>query len=50
MEINKGPDMGAKGDRDKKIKLTVQEDIYQLLGLIKTGRKNGFNEIWKRYY
>jgi hypothetical protein len=50
MEINKGPDMGAKDKRDKKIKLTVQEDIYQLLGLINTGRKNGFKQIWKRYY
>ena len=31
MEINKGPDMGAKDKRDHAIKLKVQEDIFKLI-------------------
>lgn len=50
MEINKGPDMGAKDARDRKVKFTVQEDIFNLLGLIKTGRKNKFKKIWTKYH
>jgi len=31
MEINKGPDLDAKDERDKKIKLEVQEDIFKII-------------------
>ena len=31
MEINKGPDMDAKDERDKKVKLKVQEDIFKIV-------------------
>ena len=50
IEINKGPDMGAKDERDKKVKFAVQEDIFDLLGLIKTGRINNFKKIWTKYH
>lgn len=31
MEINKGPDLGAKDERDKQVKLTVQRDIFKII-------------------
>ena len=31
MEINKGPDMNAKDERDKLVKLTVQRDIIKII-------------------
>jgi hypothetical protein len=31
MEINKGPDMNAKDDRDKQVKTTVQTDIFNII-------------------
>lgn len=31
MEINKGPDLGAKDERDKQVKLKVQQDIFTLV-------------------
>ena len=33
IELNKGPDMGAKDDRDKRVKDKVQEDLFDLLRL-----------------
>ena len=33
MEINKGPDLGAKDERDKALKLKVQEDIFRIIEL-----------------
>jgi hypothetical protein len=33
MEINKGPDLSAKDERDKKVKLGVQEDIFKIIEL-----------------
>ena len=47
MEINKGPDMNAKDQRDGKLKYLVQEDIFNLLGVIPLDRKNGFQLVWK---
>ena len=46
IEINKGPDMGAKDERDKNLKMRVQEDLFDLLGVVKTNRKNGFKLVW----
>lgn len=37
MEINKGPDMGAKDDRDYGIKYLVMEDVLRIIGAINTG-------------
>ena len=31
MEINKGPDLGAKDERDKKVKFKVQNDILKII-------------------
>ena len=31
MEINKGPDLSAKDERDKKVKLQVQHDIFKII-------------------
>jgi hypothetical protein len=31
MEINKGPDLGAKDERDKQVKLKVQKDIFTMI-------------------
>jgi hypothetical protein len=45
MEINKGPDLGAKDERDKKLKQSVFEDLLALLGLIDIKRDNGFIKL-----
>jgi len=34
MEINKGPDLSAKDERDKKLKLKLSEDILKSVGLL----------------
>jgi len=31
MEINKGPDLDAKDERDKQVKLNVQRDIFTIV-------------------
>ena len=31
MEINKGPDLGAKDPRDREVKLRVQQDIFKMV-------------------
>ena len=46
IELNKGPDMGAKDDRDRRVKIKVQEDLFDLLGVIKSTGKNGFRKVW----
>lgn len=38
MEINKGPDLGAKDERDKKIKFGVQKDIFTVIDDVIEGR------------
>ena len=42
MEINKGPDLDAKDERDKVVKLRVQEDIFKIVE-----RKNIEGHDWK---
>lgn len=42
MEINKGPDLGAKDERDKKTKLQVQIDIFNVL----ENKENKFVKIF----
>ena len=34
MEINKGPDLGAKDGRDKELKMNLGTDILKSVGLI----------------
>jgi len=47
LEMNKGPDMIPKNDIDRKLKLSVMNDIFQKLNVIKypTNQKNGFYKI-----
>jgi hypothetical protein len=47
IELNKGPDMGSKGKKDKEVKKKVQEDVFDLLNVIKARKKNEFQLIWK---
>ena len=35
MEINKGPDLGAKDKRDSELKHNLVEDILNIIGIIK---------------
>uniref|UniRef100_A0A6C0E9Y9 Tubulin-tyrosine ligase n=1 Tax=viral metagenome TaxID=1070528 RepID=A0A6C0E9Y9_9ZZZZ len=47
MEINKGPDMGAKDDRDYKLKKGVITDMLALLNFVEIKHKNGFIQLIK---
>jgi hypothetical protein len=40
MEINKGPDLSAKDDRDRELKLKLSEDILKSVGLIPNVNNN----------
>lgn len=48
IEVNKGPDMGAKDGRDGRLKKELQEDIFGLLGVIDVDRENRFRKVWSR--
>lgn len=45
MEINKGPDMGAKDERDYAVKKNCTKDMLRLLGIINETGSNGFIKI-----
>lgn len=45
MEINKGPDMGAKDERDKELKIKCTEDTLRIVGLIPQTTDNGYIRI-----
>lgn len=45
MEINKGPDMGVKDERDSTVKRGCTKDILRLLGMINEEGPNGFIKI-----
>ena len=45
MEINKGPDLGAKDKRDKQVKISVATDMLTTIGLIKE-KTNNFIKIY----
>ena len=47
MEINKGPDLTAKDERDKKLKLKLSEDILKSVGLL-PNNNNDFNTVIKK--
>jgi len=46
MEINKGPDMSSKDKRDRAVKIKVQEDIFDKLGILKSKTPNEFIPVW----
>ena len=45
MEINKGPDLGAKDLRDSKLKHNLVRDIFKTVGLINNDDANAFVQI-----
>ena len=46
MEMNKGPDLSAKDERDSKLKHNLVEDMFDTLGIIKSNRSgNQFIQI-----
>jgi hypothetical protein len=45
IEINKGPDLSYKDDRDKNVKLTMMVDCFNIMGLSKQGNPNNFIKI-----
>lgn len=45
MEINKGPDMGAKDKRDSDVKHGVIADMMNIIGAVSDRRSNGFINI-----
>lgn len=44
LEINKGPNMFAVNDKDLKLKTNLNNDIYSLVGILKS-KKTGFIEL-----
>ncbi len=38
--------MSPKDDRDRIVKYSVLEDIFDKIGVINTGKRNGFKMIW----
>jgi len=44
MEINKGPDLGAKGPRDKKVKYGMVEDMLKIMKIL-PGINHGFIKV-----
>jgi len=45
MEINKGPDLGAKDDRDKKLKIGLCKDMLKCVGLNDSDDSNKFINV-----
>ena len=43
LEVNKGPDMSARDDEDKKMKTIVQTDMFQKVGIIRDDYINSTN-------
>ena len=47
IEINKGPDMSPKDNRDGSVKFKVLEDIFEKIGVINFNHKNDYKLIWE---
>jgi len=45
MEINKGPDLGAKDKRDSELKHNLVRDIFKTVGLINNDDENKFVQL-----
>ena len=46
MEINKGPDLGVKDDRDKIIKTKLISDLLEIINLKQMSQENGYVQIF----
>ena len=46
LELNKGPDMNPKDERDEYFKTKILEDVFDKTSIIKTKRKNLFKQIY----
>ena len=45
LELNKGPDMTSKNDKDYVLKYRIYEDLLNKVGIIKYNKKNMFEKI-----
>lgn len=45
MEVNKGPSLDSKDQRDGELKYNVVKDVFKLVGVIDTNEKNDFIKI-----
>ena len=45
MEINKGPDLGPKDERDGTVKYNMVNDAHKILGAIPNDNNNGFIKV-----
>lgn len=45
MEVNKGPDLGPKDEKDEVIKKSMVSDAFDILGLVSNNSNNGFIQI-----
>lgn len=45
MEINKGPDLGYKDERDKEVKKNLIEDMFNVIGVIQKNIPNKFYRV-----
>lgn len=45
MEVNKGPDLGSKDERDGKLKKTLIKDMLDVIGTIDNKQPNGFVKV-----
>ena len=48
LEFNKGPDMIPRDDIDKEMKITVQEDMFRIVGILPP-KLNGMNVFYETY-
>jgi hypothetical protein len=48
IEINKGPDLDAKDERDKMVKTKLTNDMFELIGLREISNDNGFINVLSR--
>ena len=48
MEINKGPDLGAKDGRDRELKMNLSTDILKSVGLIEPNSQNDFITVLEK--
>ena len=48
MEINKGPDLTFKDERDGNLKRKLAEDIIKSIGLIENDSNNNFTTVYER--
>jgi hypothetical protein len=45
MEVNKGPDLGGKDERDSKLKCTLVEDMLEIVGILPMSDSNDFIKV-----